>query len=86
MKRFIKKAREDNDFWTIVAVTHGDNIAFLLLDFLKLEISHQNKENLDLFGIDDDYPAPASIVKLVFEEEGQKVNPQIQYIIPYLQT
>lgn len=54
-----------------VVVTHGDLIAFAILESLSRPLTSDNARRLSDFGFSSDYPPQASITEIIFSESGQ---------------
>jgi probable phosphoglycerate mutase len=86
MWTFIKRQRRRFPRRHIVAVTHGDPIAFLLLWLKEAGLDPCNKRNLTSIGIPDNYPSLASITTLTFRSHEAQERPHIRYLKPYDDT
>jgi broad specificity phosphatase PhoE len=80
---FIKQVRRERGGQEVVGVTHADPLAFLWLWIFGRPASVENRKRLDEFGLADDYPATASVSKLVFEENEDGERPRFEYVRPY---
>ncbi len=78
-KAFVNKVRRQYTGGHIVAVTHGDLIAFLILWAKEQSIDVKLKEDLRPFGLADRYPAPASISTMMFNTGDDQEVPSIEY-------
>jgi broad specificity phosphatase PhoE len=82
-RRFIAQARARHSGQHVVAVTHGDVITFVLLWAMGQPLAHAYKATVAQLGIQDGYPAPASISSLLFETNDEAERPRIEYVCPY---
>ena len=80
---FLYSLRHKYSGQQLALITHGDVIAFTLLWVYNRELLPQNKHTLDTLGINDDYPAPASITNLIYSLGDPSATPQLEYIKPY---
>ena len=83
-QKFIKKARRAYFGQHIVAVTHGDLIAFSILWAKSAPIRVEQSQKLRRLGIADEYPAPGSISTFVFATEAIDELPRVGYVNPLL--
>ena len=83
-QKFIKKARRAYSGQHIVAATHGDLIAFLILWAKSAPIGVEQRHKLQWLGIADEYPAPGSISTFVFSTETMNELPRVEYVNPLL--
>lgn len=67
----------------VAAVTHGDVIAFAILWAMHKRPDLSYRHTLSALGLDDDYPAPASITLFNFEKPLVKGRPTCRYARPY---
>lgn len=84
-QRFIRGVLKHYPGLTVVAVTHGDVIAFTLLWALRAPLTVIGRQRLDQWGLPDAYPATASLTILRFEDgDATPVQPShITYLKPY---
>lgn len=83
VKAFVDDMRQEYPGQTVVAVTHGDNIAFAALWAAGRPVTMQEKRTLHtLPGFYDGYPQTASITALGFDGAG---HPPVElgYLRPY---
>ncbi|MGC9348372.1 MAG: histidine phosphatase family protein [Anaerolineae bacterium] len=80
---FILRMRERYAGRHVVAVTHGDIIAFSILWAMHAPIDVKIKGQLDSYGISDSYPATASLTTLVYETNTADESPKLSYARPY---
>jgi len=84
--RFVARVRAEYPRRHVVAVTHGDPIAFLALWVGGLPIVPQNKTRLAPLGIFGGYPATGSITSFTFPASASPdARPQMRYWRPALQ-
>jgi broad specificity phosphatase PhoE len=83
MWTFLKRIRRQYRGKHVVAVSHGDPIAFLLLWLKDADLSPTNKTRLTAVGIPDQYPALASITTLSFRGPATGERPHIKYLKPH---
>jgi broad specificity phosphatase PhoE len=79
---FIRNIRRSYGGKHVVAVTHGDVIAFMLLHASGLPLTPHNKIRLDVCGIRDTYPATGSIATLTYATSSAAELPRISYLNP----
>ncbi len=77
--KFVARMRRHYPGQHILAVTHGDLIAFLFLWAQGVPITQRNKQDLRPWGLADAYPAPGSITSLKFETSSPTDKPAIEY-------
>ncbi len=81
--RFVRQVRETYAGGHVVAVTHGDIIAFTLLRAMQARVHVSEKRTLHRFGITDTYPATGSLTTLRYGSDGSDDLPQVTYTRPY---
>ncbi len=69
--RFFRQIREKYNGEQVAAVTHGDVVAFMVLDALQVRPIPRNKNRLQDFGLADAYPATASISTFTLSDDGE---------------
>lgn len=79
-REFVRQIRRDYAGQHVVAVSHGDVIAFTVLNAMREPLRVANKRTLDRFGIPDSYPATGSLTTLIYTSEGL---PRVDYRRPY---
>ncbi|MFZ7128747.1 MAG: histidine phosphatase family protein [Desulfobacterales bacterium] len=67
VERFIRTVRRRFTGRHVVAVTHGDVIAFLFLRARGAELTPKNRLKMSDFGLPDRYPATGSVITLTFD-------------------
>jgi probable phosphoglycerate mutase len=83
LQQFITGVRQNYAGQPVLAVTHGDLIAFLLLWAKGLPLEPGSKEKLDTLGLGDSYPATASITTLTYQTTMANEMPTLEYVRPY---
>ncbi|MEW5960513.1 MAG: histidine phosphatase family protein [Chloroflexota bacterium] len=79
--QFLTDVRQQYSGQHVVAVTHGDIIAFLHFWLRGIALTPENKRNLpQLLG---EYPAPASITTVVYQTADPAEVPFFEYVKPY---
>jgi len=78
VRKFVANARREFPGGQVVAVTHGDVIAFMMLWSLGEPITAQHKHELY-----QDYLGYASITPFVFDTDSEDEVPGLAYIVPY---
>lgn len=80
--KFIARIRKFYRGRQIVAVTHGDNITFMLLWANGMTLAPGYKRNLTSTGILDHYPATASMTTFIYRTESDGELPEVVYARP----
>jgi broad specificity phosphatase PhoE len=80
--RFVALARRRFPTQEIIAVTHGDLIAFLTLWVKRLPVTSENRQAIPDLGFDDSYPAPGSISILTYQTDSEDEKPSYSYPNP----
>jgi broad specificity phosphatase PhoE len=78
-KKFVTMIRRQYAGQHVIAVTHGDLIAFLILWARAAPVDQSNKEDLRRWGVQNKYPAPGSITTLEFKTVTSNEMPRIEY-------
>jgi broad specificity phosphatase PhoE len=81
--RFIDRTRKRHAGQHVVAVSHGDVIAFIIRWAKRLSIGPHHRELLLNAGIPEGYPAPASISTLAFQTANRDDRPEFAYHAPF---
>lgn len=81
--RFIAEARAAHRGDHVAAVTHGDVIAFTILQAMHARVHVSQKRLLDRYGISDRYPATASLTTLSYRTSDPDEVPVLTYTRPY---
>jgi len=79
-QKFINRVRRKYLGRHIVAVTHGDTVAFMLLWSKGLPVTVQQRIKFQDLGFSDNYPAPASISTFTYISPAKNEIPQVDYI------
>lgn len=79
-EEFLQQVRRDYAGQHVVAVSHGDVIAFTILHVMGDPLRVAAKRTLDRFGIPEGYPATGSLTTLTYAGNG---SPQVSYLRPY---
>jgi broad specificity phosphatase PhoE len=79
-RRFIAQLRAEHPGRHIVAVTHGDVIAFTLLWAGDLPVTAQGRRAIARLGVAGGYPAHASISTLTYRTGEEEERPRIRYV------
>ncbi len=83
-REFLAQVRREYAGQHVVAVSHGDVIAFTALWAFGVELIPANKHTLDVHGLADDYPAPASLLTFIYAPDTSDERPTtITYRRPY---
>ena len=77
---FIQRMRRVHNGEHVVGVTHADLLAFLWLWLLEKPLTPDNRKMLDRFGLEDDYPATASVTTLIFSTASPEEKPRYRYL------
>jgi len=78
-RRLVSHVRRKYPGQQVVAVTHGDVIAFMILWANGTPITAAHKEALREMGLPNGYPAPASISTFVYQTTAQDELPAFEY-------
>jgi probable phosphoglycerate mutase len=81
-RRFVQQVQAQHAGRCVVAVTHGDVIAFMILWAKRRPLTPQHKERLIEAGIADRYPATGSITRLSFPAGATGEPPAVAYCVP----
>lgn len=76
---FIWDVRKQDRFREVVAVTHGDIIVFLVSKVKGLGVVPGDKARLTLAGMQDNYPATASVTTMTYFTESKHEEPIVEY-------
>ena len=82
LRQFIAEVRQNYAGQQVLAVTHGDPIAFLLLWAKGFPLEPGSKEKLATLDLSDNYPATASITTFTYNSAMADL-PKIEYLRPY---
>lgn len=83
VQQFIADVRQNYAGEAVLAVSHGDVIAFLLLWVKGLPLESGSREKLDTLGLADSYPVTASIITLTYQTTMADETPSVKYVRPY---
>ena len=81
-RQFAQQVRKEHPGRLVVAVTHGDVIAFMILWAKQIPLKPRNKEHLTHAGIADRYPATGSITRLSYATGLGDEFPAVAYSVP----
>ena len=81
-QRFIAAARSAHPGQHVVAATHGDVIAFLLLWAAGWPVEAQNRRSIVRLGVAGGYPAHASMTTLLYRTADIDERPSFEYVVP----
>ena len=82
VRRFFGRVLKKYSGRSVVAVTHGDVVAFAVLWASRAELSARNKAGLHRYGITDGYPATGSITTFLYHTTSVDDPPEISYTRP----
>lgn len=82
VQRFVSRVRHEYSGEHVVAVTHGDNIAFMIPRAAGIAITPQNKRDMSAWGVKIKYPAYASITTFIYRTSAANQVPSYRYIEP----
>jgi broad specificity phosphatase PhoE len=82
VRRFFSRVLKSYSGRSVVAVTHGDVVAFAVLWASRAEVSARNKAGLHKFGVSDGYPATGSITTFLYHSDSVDDPPDIIYTRP----
>jgi len=82
-REFLAQVRREYAGQHVVAVSHGDVMAFTALWALGVALTPANKHTLDQHGLADDYPAPASLLTFIYTPDADERPTQVTYRRPY---
>jgi probable phosphoglycerate mutase len=80
---FVGQLRARHPGQHVLAVSHGDVIAFTVLWAMREPLKVTLKRTLDRFGITDRYPATASLTSLIYHTDDPDEVPALAYVRPY---
>jgi broad specificity phosphatase PhoE len=81
-QQFIEEVRRQYSGQHVVAVTHADLIAFLLVWVKGMPVTAESKQALGNLGLPTSYPPPASITTLVYETMASDEVPSFEFVQP----
>lgn len=82
VRRFFSRSLRTYPGGNVVAVTHGDVVAFAALWAGRAEVSARNKAGLHKYGITDGYPATGSVTTFLYDSDAVDDQPETRYIRP----
>jgi broad specificity phosphatase PhoE len=82
-RRFIARVRVRHAGQHVVAVTHGDVIAFLTLWAYGYPVAPRSRQALRKTGIPEGYPAHGSITTLSYRGSEDGERPAMEHVVPY---
>lgn len=82
-REFLAQVRREYAGQHVVAVSHGDVIAFTALWAFGVELIPANKHTLDAHGLSEAYPAPASLLTFIYAANADERPTTITYRRPY---
>lgn len=80
--RFVAQVRSAHPGRHVVAATHGDVVAFILLWAAGWPVEAQNRRSIVRLGVPGGYPAHASIATLLYRTANSDEHPSFDYIVP----
>jgi broad specificity phosphatase PhoE len=83
LRQFLNHVRREYPGQHVLAVSHGDPIAFLILWAKGMPLQADQKETLTRLGLSDNYPQPASITTVTFQTVAADERPSLDYVKPY---
>ncbi len=83
VRAFLAQMRREHTGQHILAVSHGDVIAFATLWAHSIPLIPANKHTLDRLGLAEAYPAPASLTTFVYPADNGEKPASVEYLRPY---
>jgi broad specificity phosphatase PhoE len=83
VRLFIERVRREQQGEQVVAVSHADPIVFYWMWVLDIPLLAENRRRLQEYGLQDDYPAKASISTFRFDPNAEDERPIYSYVRPY---
>jgi broad specificity phosphatase PhoE len=83
VRQFAARARAEHAGSHVIAVSHGDPIAFFVLWAHGRPADPHLKPALGEIGIPGSYPAPASITTFSYHTEDESERPRMEHVVPY---
>jgi broad specificity phosphatase PhoE len=83
IRRFFKRVLKTCRGGKVVAVTHGDVVAFAVLWASRVDVSARHKAGLHKYGVADGYPATGSITTFLYDSDSVDDLPAITYSRPF---
>lgn len=82
-REFLAQVRREYAGQHVVAVSHGDVIAFTALWAFGVKLTPANKHTLNQHGLSEDYPAPASLLTFSYAPDADERPTTVTYRRPY---
>lgn len=82
-RQFLQRMRSTHPGQQVVAVTHGDVLAFTIMWAKGETPNWQRKAQMARFGFSDNYPQTASITSFMFCTDDAAELPVVSYLRPY---
>lgn len=82
-RELLAQVRREYTGQHVVAVSHGDVIAFTALWAFGVELIPANKHTLNVHGLSEDYPAPASLLTFTYTTDTDERPTTVTYRRPY---
>ncbi|MBN2394060.1 MAG: histidine phosphatase family protein, partial [Anaerolineae bacterium] len=82
-REFLAQVRREYAGQHVVAVSHGDVIAFTALWAFDVELIPANKHTLDAHGLSEGYPSPASLLTFTYASDADERPTMVTYRRPY---
>lgn len=82
-REFLAQVRRDYTGQHVIAVSHGDVIAFTALWAFGVELIPAHKHTLDAYGLAEDYPSPASLLTFTYAPGANERPTEVTYRRPY---
>jgi len=82
-REFLAQARREYAGQHTVAVSHGDVIAFTALWAFGVELIPANKHTLNVHGLSESYPSPASLLTFTYAPDADERPTTVMYRLPY---
>jgi broad specificity phosphatase PhoE len=82
VRRFFNRVLKTCRGGKVVAVTHGDVVAFAVLWASRVDVTARHKAGLHKYGVTDGYPATGSITTFLYDSDSVDDPPQVRYIRP----
>jgi broad specificity phosphatase PhoE len=82
VRQFFSRVLKTYPGENVVAVTHGDVVAFAVLWASRAKVSARNKAGLHRYGVTDGYPATGSITTFLYRSDLVDEQPRVSYVRP----
>ena len=83
-RQFLQRMRSTHAGQQVVAVTHGDVLAFTIMWAKGERPDWRRKAQMSRFGFSDNYPQTASITTFTFHTDSDTELPNVSYVKPYV--